>query len=98
MIDRSKLAMRGRYGIATGGAVTDHVLMAIATEFENTVMRKIAALSPAELATRFGGQGPGAGGAQVRWRGRIRLLRARCRTLRIFGTRWARPHRFSGAG
>lgn len=58
MIDRSKLALRGRYGIATGGAVTDHVLMAIATEFENTVMRKIAALSPAELAQRFAGSDP----------------------------------------
>jgi hypothetical protein len=55
MIDRSKLAIRGRYGIATGGAVNDHVLMAVATDFENQVMRKIQALSPAELATRFAG-------------------------------------------
>ena len=58
MIDHSKLAMRGRYGIATGGAVSDHVLMAIATEFENSVMRKILALSPAELATRYAGSDP----------------------------------------
>ena len=58
MIDRSKLSMRGRYGIATGGAVTDHVLMAVATEFENQVMRKIQGLSPAELATRFAGTDP----------------------------------------
>lgn len=58
MIERSKLALSGRYGIATGGAVTDHVLMAVATEFENQVMRKIQALSPAELALRFSGADP----------------------------------------
>jgi hypothetical protein len=58
MIDHSKLSMRGRYGIATGGAVTDHVLMAVATEFENQVMRKIQALSPTELAQRFSGNDP----------------------------------------
>lgn len=58
MIDRSKLTLRGRYGIATGSAVTDHVLMAVATDFENQVMRKILALSPAELATRFAGGDP----------------------------------------
>ena len=58
MIDQSKLVMRGRYGIATGGAVSDHVLMAVATEFENQVMRKILALSPAELPVRFAGSDP----------------------------------------
>ncbi len=58
MIDRSKLSMRGRYGIATGGAVGDHVLMAVATDFENQVMRKIQALSPAELPIRFAGSDP----------------------------------------
>jgi len=58
VIDRSKLSMRGRYGIATGSAVSDHVLMAVATDFENAVMRKIQALSPAELATRFAGTDP----------------------------------------
>lgn len=57
-IDRSKLVFRGRHGIATGSAVGDHVLMAVATDFENQVMRKILALSPAELATRFAGADP----------------------------------------
>lgn len=58
MIDRSKLSMRGRYGIATGGAVTDHVLLAVATEYENAVMRKISAVAPTDLATRFAGSDP----------------------------------------
>lgn len=58
MIDHSKLQRRGAYGIATGSAVNDHVLMAVATDFENAVMRKIAALSPAELSLRFAGQDP----------------------------------------
>ena len=58
MIDRSKLSMRGRYGIAVSGAVTDHVLLAVATEFENTVMRKIAAVAPTDLASRFAGTDP----------------------------------------
>jgi hypothetical protein len=58
MFDRSKLIQRGRFGIAGGSAVTDHVLMAIATEFENTVMRKIQALLPGDLAQRFAGNDP----------------------------------------
>ncbi len=58
MIDRSKLAMRGRYGMASSGAVNDHVLMAVATEYENTVMRKIAAVAPTDLASRFAGDDP----------------------------------------
>lgn len=58
MFDRSKLIQRGRFGIASGSAVTDHVLMAIATEFENTVMRKIQALLPGDLAQRYAGSDP----------------------------------------
>lgn len=58
MIDRSKLMMRGRYGIASGGAVIDHVLMSVASEFENQVMRKIQALAPMELPQRFPGTDP----------------------------------------
>jgi ATP-dependent DNA ligase len=58
MIDRSRISFRGNYGIATGGAVTDHVLMAVATDFENAVMRKISALAPNDLASRFSGDDP----------------------------------------
>lgn len=58
MFDRSKLIQRGRFGIAAGSAVTDHVLMAIATDFENAVMRKIQALLPGELAQRYAGSDP----------------------------------------
>jgi hypothetical protein len=58
MIDRSRISMRGDYGIGTGGAVSDHVLMAVATDFENAVMRKISALAPGDLASRFSGDDP----------------------------------------
>ncbi len=58
MIDRSRITMRGDYGIASGGAVSDHVLLAVATDFENAVMRKISALAPGDLASRFSGDDP----------------------------------------
>lgn len=58
MIDSSRISYRGDYGIASGGAVRDHVLMAVATDFENTVMRKIAAIAPGDLAQRFAGSDP----------------------------------------
>lgn len=58
MIDSTRLSYRGAYGIASGGAVRDHVLLAVATEFENTVMRKITALAPGDLDQRFTGNDP----------------------------------------
>jgi ATP-dependent DNA ligase len=56
MIDRNQLKMTGSYGIATGGAVRDQVLLAVAADFEAAVMRKIEALSPADIAARYAGQ------------------------------------------
>ncbi|MBD8525257.1 hypothetical protein [Pseudomarimonas arenosa] len=58
MFNQSKLSWRGDYGIATGGAVTDHVLLNVANEFDQQVMRKIQALSPADLPQRFSGDDP----------------------------------------
>jgi hypothetical protein len=55
MINTQKLNYKGRYGIATGGAVDDHVLLSVAAEFDNQVMRKIEALGPADLASRYAG-------------------------------------------
>jgi len=49
MLDRAKLSLTGRYGIATGGAVTDPVLLSVATDFDHQVMRKIAGISPVDL-------------------------------------------------
>ena len=51
-IDLAKLQMRGQYGIATGGAVSDQVLLGIALDFDNQVMRKMQSLSPNDLAAR----------------------------------------------
>jgi ATP-dependent DNA ligase len=55
MIDRAKLNFKGRYGAATGGAVTDHVLMDVAQQFETQVMRKFDAMSPQDLELRYAG-------------------------------------------
>ena len=55
MLDQTRINYRGEYGLASGGAVRDHVLMAVATEYENTVMRKISALAPDDIGQRFGG-------------------------------------------
>ena len=54
-IDFAKLQMRGRYGVATGSAVSDQVLLGIALEFDNQVMRKMQSLSPHDLAARLTG-------------------------------------------
>ena len=54
-IDLAKLQMRGRYGVATGSAVTDQVLLGVALEFDNQVMRKMQSLSPNDLAARLTG-------------------------------------------
>jgi hypothetical protein len=56
MIDTGKLTSRGRtFRIATGGAVLDQTLLAVATDYENTVMRKVVALTPDDLARRCAG-------------------------------------------
>ena len=54
-IDLAKLQMRGRYGVATGSAVSDQVLLAVALDFDNQVMRKMLSLSPNDLAARLTG-------------------------------------------
>lgn len=53
-IDLAKLQMRAEYGIASGGAVLDQVLLGVAVDFDNQVMRKLVSLNPNELATRLG--------------------------------------------
>ncbi len=59
MIDQSKLlAKGGNYKFAPSGAVTDRTLLEIATQFENQVSRKMAALTPDQLEKRFAGQEP----------------------------------------
>jgi len=55
IIDHAKLQMRGRYGIATGSAVSDQVLLGVALDFDNQVMRKMQNLSPSDLAARLTG-------------------------------------------
>jgi ATP-dependent DNA ligase len=52
MFDRGKLTFTGRYGIASGGALTDPVLQSVAADFDNAVMRKIAGIAPADLNAR----------------------------------------------
>lgn len=54
-IDFAKLQMRGRYGVATGSAVSDQVLLGVALDFDNQVMRKMQSLSPNELTQRLSG-------------------------------------------
>jgi hypothetical protein len=54
MIDVAKLQMRGSFGIAVGSAVQDQVLLNVAQEFDNGVMRKLLSLSPKELSARLG--------------------------------------------
>jgi hypothetical protein len=59
MIDTGKLTSRGRtFRVATGGAVLDQTLLAVATEYENSVMRKVVALTPDDLARRCAGDEP----------------------------------------
>ena len=54
-IDFAKIQMRGKYGVATGSAVSDQVLLGIALDFDNQVMRKMQSLSPNDLAARLTG-------------------------------------------
>jgi len=54
MIDETKLlAKGGAYKLAQSGAVTDRTLLEIATQFENQVSRKMAALTPDQIERRF---------------------------------------------
>ena len=53
-IDLAKLQMRGEFGIATGSAVLDQVLLGVAVDFDNQVMRKLVSLNPSDLAARLG--------------------------------------------
>src|SRR4051812_22339588 len=66
MIDTHKLVQRAQgssprpwvYRFASSGAVTDATLLAIATQFDNAVMRKMTALTPAQLDRRFATEEP----------------------------------------
>ncbi len=54
MIDTTKLlAKAGNSKLAPSGAVTDRVLLDIATQFENQVSRKMTALTPEQIEKRY---------------------------------------------
>lgn len=54
MIEHARLLDRGNgFFIATANAITDHTLLAIAAEHENTVMRKMSSLTGEQAAQRF---------------------------------------------
>ncbi len=55
MIDTAKLLARGSYRFASTSAITDPTLLAVATEFENNVSRKIVGITPTDLPRRFAG-------------------------------------------
>lgn len=56
MIDDHQLTIRkGAYRFARSGAVTDHTLLGVATQFENEVFRKFTAMQPDQMAKRFTG-------------------------------------------
>lgn len=56
MIDTSKLiAKGGSYRFVTSGAVTDKILMEIASQYETGVSRRMTALKQNDLAKRFSG-------------------------------------------
>jgi hypothetical protein len=56
-IDHSKLQMRGDFGIAVGSAVIDQVLLGVALDFDNQVMRKMLSISPNDLSARLNDTG-----------------------------------------
>lgn len=58
MIDHARLSMHGRYGFASHGAITDPVLLAVGSDYENAVMRKMQAFGPDELAQRYAADDP----------------------------------------
>jgi hypothetical protein len=49
------LPKAGNYQFAPSGGVSDRMLMEVATQFENQVIRKIAAFTPEQLGKRFSG-------------------------------------------
>lgn len=54
MIEYSRLLDRGNgFFIATANAITDHTLLAVAADHENTVMRKMASLTGEQATQRF---------------------------------------------
>jgi hypothetical protein len=56
MIDETLLTIRkGPYRFARAGAVTDHILLGVATQYENEVMRKLTVLPADQLSRRFTG-------------------------------------------
>ncbi|HYT60021.1 MAG TPA: hypothetical protein VEL06_07605 [Haliangiales bacterium] len=59
MLDTSKLTNKcGAYRFATSGAVTDKILLEIASQYETSVSRKMTALKPDDLPKRFIGDEP----------------------------------------
>jgi len=59
MIDRAKLIKKvGDYHLAPGGAVTDRMLLEVAGQFENQVIRKITAVTPDQLGKRYNSSEP----------------------------------------
>src|SRR5580765_5282783 len=59
MIDTSKLTPKpGGSRFAPSGAVTDKILLDIASQYEMNVSRKMTAVKPEELARRFAGSEP----------------------------------------
>ncbi len=56
MIELSRLTDRGNgFQIATASAITDHTLLAVAAEHENTLMHKMASLTREQAEQRFTG-------------------------------------------
>jgi ATP dependent DNA ligase C terminal region len=56
MIDETLLTIRkGPYRFARSGAVNDHILLGVATGYENDVMRKVTALPADQMPRRYPG-------------------------------------------
>lgn len=59
MTDESLLPIRkGPYRFARAGAVIDHILLGVATQYENEVIRKMTSLPADQIAKRFPGSEP----------------------------------------
>jgi len=59
MLDPAKLTSKGgSYRFATSGAVTDRILLEIASQYETGVSRRMTALKPDDLSKRFVGDEP----------------------------------------
>ncbi len=56
MIDPTRLVDKGSgYAIAQSQAVTDHILMDVAVQYQNQLSQKFTTVQPAEIAKRFAG-------------------------------------------